>query len=35
MGKIQTRSTDARYDMNGDGLINIADARFMALHFSQ
>ena len=35
MGKIQSRSTDTRYDMNGDGLINIADARFMVLHFSQ
>ena len=32
--KIRGHSNDLGYDMNGDGTVDISDARFVALHFS-
>ena len=34
MTKIQAHSSDLTFDLNGDGKVDIADARFMALHFT-
>ncbi|MCI0535433.1 MAG: dockerin type I domain-containing protein [Verrucomicrobiales bacterium] len=34
LAKIRARSTDLAYDVNGDGRVNIADARKLALLFS-
>ena len=34
MAKIRVRSTDLAYDLNGDGKIDVADARWLALHFT-
>jgi hypothetical protein len=33
LAKIRARSTDLIYDVNGDGTVTIADARFLVLHF--
>jgi hypothetical protein len=32
--QIRQHSTDNRYDLNGDGQVDIADARYLVLHFS-
>jgi hypothetical protein len=34
MSKIQARSRDLTYDLNGDGKVDVADARFLVLHFT-
>jgi hypothetical protein len=34
MARVQARSTDLAYDLNGDGNVSIADTRFLVLHFS-
>jgi hypothetical protein len=34
MERIRARSTDLDYDLNGDGSVNIADARWLALQFT-
>jgi len=31
---IRSRSTDLMYDLNGDGKVNVADARWLALRFT-
>jgi hypothetical protein len=34
MAKIRARSTEGIYDLNGDGKVDIADARFLILYFT-
>ena len=34
MDQIRARSSNLVYDVNGDGKVDIADARFLALHFT-
>jgi hypothetical protein len=34
LNAIRSRSTDPSYDLNADGQVNIADARYLALHFT-
>jgi len=34
MSKIQAGSQDLTYDLNGDGKVDVADARFLVLQFS-
>ena len=31
---IRSRSTDSKYDLNGDGVVNVADARVLVLSFT-
>lgn len=35
LAQIRARSSDVAYDLNGDGRVNIADARALVLNFSQ
>src|SRR5262249_22029411 len=34
MTQIRAHSTNLAYDLNGDGKVDIADARWLALHFT-
>jgi hypothetical protein len=34
MNAIRTHSKDLTYDINGDGKVDIADARYLALQFT-
>jgi hypothetical protein len=34
MNQIRAHSTNLAYDLNGDGKVDIADARWLALHFT-
>jgi Big-like domain-containing protein len=33
-GQVRVRSTNLKYDLNGDGRVDIADARWLTLHFT-